>query len=107
MPVETPNEINGEKYQEILDTLTLDSNALHEEGIISFIYGDLNAHVGTPAEDPLGIEGNKPGIGHNGHRLLAWLKFHSKVLVNTQPTTEGLWTYQSSNGKSPGVHDLQ
>ena len=92
MPVETPNDSHGEKYQEILDTLTLDSNALYEEGIISFIYGDMNAHVGTPAESPFGIEGNKPGIGHNGHRLLTWLEAHGKVLVNTQPTTGGLWT---------------
>ena len=37
--------------------------------------------------------------------MLTWLKFHSKVLVNTQPTTEGLWTYQSSNGKTLSVLD--
>ena len=106
MPVETSNDTNGEKYQKILDTLTLDSNSLHDEGIISFLYGDMNAHVGTPEEDPLGVAGNKKGIGHNGHRLLAWLKFQDKTLVNSLPSTQGLWTYQSSSGRTLSVLDF-
>ena len=73
MPTETNNDSNGGKYQKILDVLTLDCNKLKEEGVTDFLFGDFNAHVGTPAEHPLGIKGNKPKIGHNGHRLLLWL----------------------------------
>ena len=53
------NDTNGGKYQKVLNTLTLDSNSLHDEGITSFLYGDMNAQVGTPEDDPLGAAGNK------------------------------------------------
>ena len=105
MPTETPMDTNGAKYQSILDVLSLDSKTLDEEGITNFIYGDLNAHVGTPAEDPLGITGNKPQLGHNGIRLITWLNSHGKVLVNSQPFAKGLWTFQSSNGRTLSVLD--
>ena len=70
MPCETSNDAQGEKYKRILNVLSLDSDQLQEEGVSDFLFGDFNAHVGTPTEDPLGIEGNKGALGHNGVRLL-------------------------------------
>ena len=106
MPTETTNDSNRDKYQDILDVLFLDSKDLQKEGIKDFLVGDFNAHVGSPTEDPLGIEGNKNTLGHNGTRLLLWLQSQGKILVNSQSITKGLWTFQSAGGKTMSILDF-
>ena len=70
------------------------------------MYGDFNAHIGTPQDNDLGIIGNKPKIGNNGQKLLTWLHSQGMVLGNSQPFAQGLWTYQSSDGKSLSAIDF-
>ena len=106
MPCESSNDSQGEQYEKILNVLSLDSDQLKEEGISDFLFGDFNAHVGTPTEDPLGIKGNKGALGHNGVRLLDWLRSRNKVLVNSQEITKGLWTYQSPDGSIRSALDF-
>ena len=48
----------------------------------------------------------KKGIGYSAHRLLTCLKFHGKILVNTLPIAQGLWTYQSNTGRTLSVIDF-
>ena len=105
LPVETTTDLNNDKYQNILDILSDDMDKLEREGFKCFLYGDFNAHVGTPLHNPLGIEGNKQKVGQNGERLLTWLEFRNMILVNSLPNTEGLWTYQSHNGLSLSILD--
>ena len=105
MPVETTNDSNGEKYQQILDVISQDMDVLENDGFKCFLYGDWNAHTGTPEHNPLGIEGNKPNVGPNGEHLLTWLEYTGMLLVNSLPVTEGLWTYQHHNGQSLSVLD--
>ena len=90
LPTENSGDANNDKYQQILDVLSLDCNLLEKDQITNFIFGDFNAHVGTPNEHPLGIKGNKPKLGYNGQRLLLWCQSLGKILVNSQPITEGL-----------------
>ena len=105
MPTETNDDRNGAKYQQILDVLSLDCNMLNSEKITDFLFGDFNAHVGTSDDHHLGVPNNKSEVGHNGQRLLLWCENQGKILANSQPISNGLWTYQSNNGKSLSVLD--
>ena len=100
MPVETKTDVHGDKFQNILNVISADMDRLEREGFKCFLYGDWNAHVGTPQHNPLGIEGNKPDVGSNGERLLTWLEYTDMILVNSLPLTEGLWTYRYPKGLS-------
>ena len=70
LPVEGSNETGREKFGKILQILDKDTNTLEQEKSSYYIYGDFNAHIGTPANDPLGIKGNKPKVGENGQDLV-------------------------------------
>ena len=57
--VENSNNNDREKYNKILQILRKDFRILDQEKITNYLYGDINAHTGTPKDDILGIEGNK------------------------------------------------
>ena len=104
LPVEGSNETGRENFRKILQILDKDTNTLEQEKS-SYIYGDFNAHIGTPANDPLGIKGNKPKVGENGQDLITWLRNNNRVTGNGLNLTKGLWTYQNTKG-SKSVLDL-
>ena len=53
--------------------------SLELKGYKCMIIGDLNAHVGVPPE---GIEGNRPGVNSNGHKLLNFVSNNYLVMLN-------------------------
>lgn len=53
---------------------------LELKGYKCMIIGDLNAHVGVPPE---GIEGNRPGVNSNGHKLLNFVSNNYLVMLNS------------------------
>ena len=87
MPCES--NIDTQCDKKILDTLSLDCEAMEKEGIKYFIKRDFNAHIGSPAESSLGIKGNHPKIGRNGSHLLTWMSQHGKTTLNSQPYAKG------------------
>ena len=68
-------EWNDQIYAAISKEVTI----LKSDGYKCAIIGDLNAHVGLP---PRGIEGNRPGVNHNGKKLLSFIEENELIMIN-------------------------
>ena len=98
MPVDDGSKVNTMKYKDILEVLSLDIKLLQDNKQDYIIYGDFNAHVGDEKSSQ-GIPGNTTSVKPNGRILTDWLNLKDLTLVNSQPCTDGIWTFRGPKGE--------
>ena len=85
------------EIKKITNSLDNDIKELTRQSASIILVGDMNAHIG---DDELGVKGNNPKIGVNGHHYRELIKENDLIIANNTDKCTGLWTRIENDKKS-------